>query len=260
MNAFPGVDYRVFLDMQFHLMATDPVFEGLGGLSAWILRYADDETIRWLGRLYRHYAIEGRRDMLSEALGLTYHLTHLRNPGFVHGLAGWEANPAPSGGIEPRVVKGFGVARGTMHPSSLCDRVVAFKRTESCANRLSQPLRELQPGALYTVKMYTADGDGLQGAASQNPTHAVDIEVDGAQMLPDRYVREEYDRAYGGRRETGLKTWFNYHVWTFRAMADTARLTVMDAPSEHTAGQRRQHLLVSFIEVMRVAGDPAPGG
>ena len=255
MNSFPDVDFRVFLDMQFHLMATDPVFEGLGGLSAWILRSADDETIRWLGRLHRHYAIEGHREMLSAQLGLTYRLAHLENPGFVDGLTGWQVDAAAPGSVQAREIKGFGVARGTMHPSPACDRVVSLVRTGSRPNRLRQILRHLRPGARYTLKMYSADASGFDGEESRNPRHAVTIDIDGADVLRDRYVREEYDRVYGGRTPTGSRTWFNYHRWTFRARAESARLVISDAaPAEGTAAAE-QRLLLNFIEVQRVLDD-----
>ena len=112
MDCYPTVDFKVFLDMQFHTIANDPSFDGLGGLSAWILRYADDETIRWMSKVYRHYAIEGRRTLLSDKYGYAYELRHIENPDFGKGLEGWFVAPASEGSILTGKMKGFGVAGG----------------------------------------------------------------------------------------------------------------------------------------------------
>jgi len=252
MNSFPDVDFRVFLDMQVHLLATDPTCEGLGGLSAWILRSADDETIQWLGRLHRHYAIEGKREMLSEQLGLTYRLTHLKNPGFTDGLTDWDVESAMVDSVQARQIRGFGVARGTMHKSLACDRVVSLVRTGSRPNRLRQVLRHLRPGALYTLKAYSADSAGFDGKESHNQTHALTIDIDDADVLHDRYVRKEYNRVYGSKATADIHTWFNYHVWTFRARATSARLAISDKAPTGGRAPSEQRLLLNFIEVQRV--------
>ena len=44
-------------------MANHPVMSGLGGLEWWTSLQADEETVRFVGKLYRHYAIEGRTEM-----------------------------------------------------------------------------------------------------------------------------------------------------------------------------------------------------
>src|SRR5690606_32595714 len=56
-NIHTDVDQKVFLDMQWHTMATHPLYRGLGGIAPWTSGYASPEVIRWLGALYQHYAI-----------------------------------------------------------------------------------------------------------------------------------------------------------------------------------------------------------
>jgi len=64
-SIYPSVDFKYYLDMQCHLIANDPVFQGLAGLQTYTSGYADDETLRWSMRLFRHYFIEGNTEMLS---------------------------------------------------------------------------------------------------------------------------------------------------------------------------------------------------
>ena len=62
LNAEPGVDYKVYLDMQMHLLANDPVLFGLYGIQWYHNGYVDEEILRWSAKLFRHYGIEGRKD------------------------------------------------------------------------------------------------------------------------------------------------------------------------------------------------------
>jgi hypothetical protein len=61
----PGYDTRTYLDMQVRTIATDPAFAGVRGLGVFRSTYADEETVRWTARLYRHYAIEGHTEPLG---------------------------------------------------------------------------------------------------------------------------------------------------------------------------------------------------
>jgi len=92
----PQVDYKVFLDMQYRHLATSPECFGLWGVMIYKATYAEEEALRWAGRLFRHYCIEGNTDLLSERYGFTYNLRHIRNADFNEGPAGWQLAP-PSG-------------------------------------------------------------------------------------------------------------------------------------------------------------------
>ena len=257
MDCYPNADFRVFLDLQYHEIANNPVFTDLGGLSAWILRSADDEIIRWMGLLNRHYAIEGKRSLLSAEYGLTYHLNHVRNPAFQAGFDGWMIHPAGPGSMSVIQAKGFGIARGTMCKSPVGDAVVLLRRNGPKANRLSQTLRHLVPGALYSIQLYTADANGWKTGKSRNRIHALRVSVEDAELLPGRYEREVYDRPYGGGNRA-KRTWFNLHRWEFRPARESARLTIQDGPAGDAIDQA---LMLNFVQVQRCipdAGDRLP--
>ncbi|KKK60225.1 hypothetical protein LCGC14_3026490, partial [marine sediment metagenome] len=72
LNVNPAVDFKVWLDMQYNYLANAPECSGLYGVMIYHASLADEETVRWAGRLFRHYCIEGKRTMLSDELGFKY--------------------------------------------------------------------------------------------------------------------------------------------------------------------------------------------
>ena len=105
LNVNPAVDFKVYLDMQMRFLALEPAYRGLGGIQMYHSGYADEETVRWAGRLYRHYCIEGKRKLLSEELGFKYQLDHIRNPDFAEGANHWEIQPAEPAAWRPGSIR-----------------------------------------------------------------------------------------------------------------------------------------------------------
>jgi len=60
LNKQPNVDYHVWMDQQMNVVANHPVMSGMAGLEWWTSILADEETVRFVGKLYRHYAIEAK--------------------------------------------------------------------------------------------------------------------------------------------------------------------------------------------------------
>ena len=48
------------MDQQMNAVANDPALAHIAGLNWWTSLLADEETVRFVGKLYRHYAIEGK--------------------------------------------------------------------------------------------------------------------------------------------------------------------------------------------------------
>ncbi|MGH7967614.1 MAG: hypothetical protein ACREIC_02690, partial [Limisphaerales bacterium] len=72
-NKQPNVDYHVWMDQQVHAVANDPALQHIAGLNWWTSLLADEETVRFVGKLYRHYAIEGKTNLLTtDPLFLTH--------------------------------------------------------------------------------------------------------------------------------------------------------------------------------------------
>ena len=226
LNLDPGVNYAVYLDMQFNFIANDPAFSGVYGIMCYHPAYTDEETLRWSAKLFRHYCIEGRTDMLSPD---PYILPHIQNPDFADGATGWTLSPAEDGSMEVRNWEGYG-RRQTRYPGYTFhgytpavkgqgDSFLWTKRSAERPNIFSQGIRHLKPGRLYSLKMFT-------GARSPKQKLQVGIRIDSAALVPYKSFQEMYVRDILG---------VTYHFLVFRARSETATLIVSDWVSDDPA-------------------------
>jgi len=246
-NVCPTVDFKVHLDMQLHALATAPRLFGLYGVQPYRSNYTDEETLRWMGKLLRHYCIEGRTERLWKD---PYLLAHIEDPDFEEGLAHWQALPAEEGGITARTVKGYGLLQGRYLGGTRGDTVAILKRSAKGPNVLSQKIRNLVPGRVYSVKMITADYDDLMQRRSRKATNAVAIRIDGAEVLEGSF-QYTYRNAMGPSCFRGKsRFWMNYHYLRFRAKGDTARLVISDWKDEkNPGGPVGQETMLNDIEI-----------
>lgn len=228
LNLDPGVDYHVFLDMQFHLLATDPAFKGLYGLMEYMAAYADEESLQYAHRLFRHYCIEGRTERMNRD---PYILPHLKNPDFAAGLEHWHAVPAETDAIQPGSMEKFSWLEGRYPPTEKGNTYCRMKRSDSGPNKVSQDVRALQPGRLYSVKVISANLDAL----GRNKATTLGIEVSDGEVIPSLSFQCVYPSCYS--HETDIYTrehpaYFSFHRLVFRAQAPEAVLTISDRQSE----------------------------
>jgi hypothetical protein len=245
-DLFPDVDYKVFLDMEFHTLATHPVFRDLAGIAPYSCDMADREIIRWLGALYRHYGIEGHTDRLAERYGYPYKLDHLLNPGFEKGMEGLEVEAA-----EPESV-GIGQVqdRPDLRPATYCvgpqgERYLWMQRSGRAPNRVRQQIRNLRPGEYYAYKLYVADLGDV--AAVIEAPHAVSIRVRGGQIIEEESERNVV-RSYSA--DGGKPLYFSLFFMAFRAEGATAELEITDwAEEKNPSGPVGQRLYLDFNQV-----------
>ena len=253
LNANPQVDYKVWMDMQFQHLATDPAFVGLGGLMEYTSGYADEETVRWAAKLFRHYGIEGKRELLSKEHGYRYQLDHIVNADFTDGTEGWTVAPAAEGSIATRSVKGFGWLEGRYPPTQQGDTVLWMKRSAAKPNRVAQEVKGLKPGKLYSLKLFTADYRDLQDGKSAEQKHAVTIRLDGVELLPEKCFQHVFPECYShdlGPFNRDHRFYMNYHVRVFRAKSGKAMLAISDwAGTTDPGGTVGQELILNFAEL-----------
>lgn len=232
----PAVDFKYFLDMQVNLIANSPEFIGLATTGYWGTYYGDEELVRWSFLLMRHYAVEGRREMLSAQYGFTYRPGFLVNGDFADGLAGWEAAPAAVGAIRPHTIPGYGKnSQGRWGGGSAGDTVCVLARAPDRPNRLSQTARGLVPGKAYCLQFVTGDLKDITEKRFNPRLYGIEAELTGAEVLPGRgYVH--IDRRNSGRyQHNDNVAKINLHRVIFRAAADTVTVTFHDekaAPGE----------------------------
>lgn len=253
LNINPQVDYKVWMDLQFQHLATQPEFRGLYGLMEYTSGYADDETVRWAARLYRHYGIEGKTNLLSDELGFRYRLDHLENADFADGTSSWRVDAAEVGSVATNSFRGFGWLEGRYPRTSLGDTFLWTKRSAARPNRVSQEIKNLRPGKLYSLKLVTADHQELTQGKSAEQKHAVSIQLGRAKILAERSFQQpmanNYAHALGAFKDQN-KFWMNDHFVVFRAKGHSTKLTISDwADASHPGGPQGQEMIYNFLEV-----------
>ncbi len=253
INTSPAADFKVYMDMQFNIVANHPNYSGVYGIMEYTAAYADREYVRWASRLFRHYAIEGNTEMLSEKLGYRYELDHIRNPDFEAGTNGWQIAPAEPGSVTVGQYGGYGFLQGRYPKSIQGDTFLRMKRSEEAPNTFSQTILNLKPGRLYSLKMFTGDFNELAAGKSEKQAHAVTITIEYADFVAERcfqYVfanhpTHQIDKFHGKNRY-----WMNLHERVFKPRDETAELTVSDWSSDDKpGGPIGQDLMYNFIEV-----------
>jgi hypothetical protein len=250
-NADVQADFKVFKEMQFHQLATEPRFFGIPAIEEYVSHHSDEETIRWAARLYRHYALEGNRERLSAD---PYTLSHIQNGDFLNGTHGWTIEEAEPGTVDVKSFRGLGILQ---HRRSYGYKtVVPFlwtRRSAVQSNRYFQTIKGLEPGRLYSVKLITGDYHDLILGQSAEKVHALSIEIQGADPLTGPQFRFQHTgKSTGtvGAFNTEHPYWMNQHCQVFRALSVEAGVTVSDWMTPSTpGGPIGQELIHSHIEV-----------
>ena len=259
LNVHPSVDFRVWMDMQYCLIANDPMFFGLAGINEWTSGYADDEVLRWASRLYRHYAIEGHRDMLSPRHGLRFELTHVDNPDFDEGLQGWQVNAAADQSVQVREFAGYSYLQGRYPLTAQGDTFLWMKRRAQAPNAVSQTIKDLVPGRSYSLKMITGDYQDLMTGASAAKDHGVTVRIDNVALTAAKCFSQPYTPCtYEDRSafNAGNPFWNTYHYRVFRAKGPEAALTLSDWDSDNTCGGPvGREVILNYLEVEPYLGN-----
>ena len=254
INKQPNVDYHVWMDQQMNLVANHPGLADIGGLEWWTSSLADEETVRFVGKLYRHYTLEGKTDMLTRD---PLFLTHIQNADFEKGTEGWTLHPAQEGSIAARSFPRYGRIEGRFmglgrpaDPEHIGDTFLWMRRNEKGPNTFSQTIKDLQPGRLYSMKMFSCDYNDLVSPKAKKLEEASkfigSLILEGAEVDPKRSFTE----MYASNPEPKIPVWITYHWKVFKAQSTTARLIVSDWPSSEQPGVGfGQEQTFNFLEI-----------
>ena len=259
LNHHPSANYKVYMDMQFQALANDPVLFGTYGIMEYLSSYCDEENVRWAGRLYRHYGIEGKTERLCKD---PYINAHIKNPDFNQGKKDWDIVEAEPGSVSAKDHNGYSWMLGLYPRTRQGDNFLLTKRSAKGPNRFSQQISNLKPGRLYSLKMMTGDYQDLVNEKSRRDMHAVSIELENVDILPGKRNNFQfifpncYAHHLGKFDGTSHKYWMNYHWRVFRARDGTARIAVSDWQSDtKPGGPAGQELMFSFIEIQPYLAD-----
>jgi len=250
-NTCPNVNFKVFVDKQFYYLANHPAFKNLYGVTFFAAHYMDEEILRWFAKLIRHYMIEGNRQMLSTD---PYILTHLINPGFEEGQKGWDFSAASSGSIKviDAAEMQFKKSRGwNAIPEG--DKVLYTKRAKNRPNIVSQKIKNLTPGRLYSLKVYNTDFRNF----IEKKRVAVSIQLKGVDLLPDKCRDDVFTYDFPLTKKKGeIKVCWNGHYRVFRAKTDSGELILSDwIINDMAGGPPGQEIIWDFIELQPYFSD-----
>jgi hypothetical protein len=214
---------------------------------------ADEETVRFVGKLYRHYGIEGKREPLTRD---PLFLSHVENPDFEKGTDGWTLTPAEPSTIEQRSFPRYGRIEGRFmglgrpaDPEHIGDTFLWMKRSEKRPNVFSQTIKNLEPGRLYSMKMLTCDYNDLVHPQAKKQEEATGfigkVALEGVELDTKR----SFNEIYSSSPEPPIPVWITYHWKVFRAKDTTARLTVSDWADNKPSGPFGQEQTFNFIEI-----------
>jgi hypothetical protein len=207
-----------------------------------------------VGKLYRHYALEGKTEMLTRD---PLFLTHLQNADFEKGIEGWTLHPAEKGSITAKSFPRYGRIEGRYmglgrpaDPEHIGDTFLWMKRTEKGPNTFSQTIKDLEPGRLYSMKMFSCDYNDLANPKAKKQEEAIKftgfVDLDGVEVDAKRSFTE----MYSSNPEPKIPVWITYHWKVFRAKAATAKLTVSDWTGANDPGVAfGQEQTFNFLEI-----------
>jgi hypothetical protein len=254
INKQPDVDYHVWMDQQMNLAANHPVLANIAGLEWWTSTLADEETVRFVGKLYRHYAIDGKTNMLTKD---PLFLAHIQNADFEKGTNQWTLRPAEEGSVAVKSFPRYGRIEGRYmglgrpaDPEHIGDTFLWMKRSEKGPNIFSQGIRDLEPGRLYSMKMLSCDYNDLVNAKPRKLEEASkfigSVVLEGVEVDAKRSFAE----MYSSNPEPKIPVWITYHWKVFRAKSATAELIVSDWPVAQEPGViSRQEQIFNFLEI-----------
>lgn len=242
----PSVDWRVYMDLQMQVLATDPAFFGLWGVQWYLSSYADEEQVRLAAKLFRHYAIEGKTERFVKD---PYLLHHLHNPDFADGLNGWTVAAAEPGSIATGSLAGLSWLQGRYPPTRQGDTFLVMRRSAARPNVVSQQVRALQPGRLYTLRLFAADWKDL----GRRQELALSVALEGVKEVPEKSFVYVINSCYSHRQgefNAEHPAWFNFFFRVFRARSREGNLTICDwAQPGEAGGPVGQEIAVNFVQI-----------
>ena len=258
LDIHPDVDIKVYRDMQFRAMATAEPFDGLYGITGWTSGYADDETIRWTAKLYRHYGIEGNTEPLSDKFGFAYKTDHIYNGDFRHFWEGWDFPVLNEKSASVVANRDFSALQSRWNKTTCGDTALVMKRIAARPNEFSQPIRNLKPGHTYSVRLISGDYRHFLDGVSEEKRHGIAVTLDGVEIIPEKSFVSVH-RQHPTVKVRGFSRkhlyWWNTHRIVFRATEKEARLTISDWQDGKPLGPIGEEIAINFVQVQEYLDD-----
>jgi hypothetical protein len=124
-----------------------------------------------------------------------------------------------------------------------------MKRSAKGPNRFSQTIKDLKPGRLYSMKMFSCDYRDLVNPKAKTRDEATPflgtVVLEGVEVDP----KQSFTEMYASNPEQRIPVWITYHWKVFRAKGTTAQVIVSDWPNEKEASAFGQEQTFNFLEI-----------
>ena len=186
INIYPGTDIKYIMDYFFWKFANDPELKGIFAIGCYDINNCDEERVRWIGRLMRHYCVEGKTDLLSRKYGIVCNPGHLKDGDFEQGFDNWQSVPAEPGSLVPWYRKHYGPLKQLRQSEEggLGDHAARFICSARAPNKLSQKLTGLVPGKKYSLCFVTADEEDIIKPMAKKPPVFFDAKISDSKIIP----------------------------------------------------------------------------
>ena len=135
-------------------------------------------------------------------------------------------------------------------PEHIGDTFLWMKRSAKGPNTFSQTMKDLEPGRLYSMKMFSCDYNDLVNPRAKKLEEATrfigSVVLEGV----DVDARRSFNETYSSNPEPKIPVWITYHWKIFRAKGRTAKLIVSDWPSAQASNVVfGQEQAFNFLEI-----------
>ena len=211
---YPDIDYKVIIDMKMHAVANDPAFNGVGKVGFWGTYATDEEIARWSFRVMRHYAFEGKKNLLSAEYGFKLKPGFVKNPAFTDGLNGWNV----TGNVVKEYYRGYGKNSIKLHGSKGAgDDFALFTREKDSYATLSQTATGFEKGKKYLMYFYVGDYDDVVCNRQRIGALPLKVTLEGAKIQDKVH--------YIGNNTKSEHAYVNIHKIIFTAEDSKIKLT-----------------------------------
>ncbi len=212
---YPHIDYKYVLDMKMHAIANHPSFKGVGKVGFWGSYAADEEVVRWSFKLMRHYAFEGKKEMLSDKYGFTLIPGYLQNCDFTDGLRHWQS----TGDVSVDSFPGYGYKSIRLHGSEGAgDTFALLRRHPNQVAEVRQTATGLTKGKKYLLYFYVGDYDDVIQKRQRPGALPLDVTLTGAKILQKVHYTGNNTKAIDGA------AFVNIHKLIFEAESENVEL------------------------------------
>ena len=244
-DCWPDVDTKRFWDMYFHRLATSSAFEGLAGIGLYSISSGEEEDLRWASRLIRHYALEGRTEMLSDVYGFKYKPGYVVNGDFAEGASGWRVQQAEEGSVRFASVKGFASLQSRRTKEAGGDTACIFKRSSARPNVLRRKLTGLEAGKLYSLRFVAASVPEIASKNGEQRTWGITAQLVGAQDVTDSSPVSRWGES---KRSLGV---LNARLMVFRPDSSEVELVFSDWDEKgKMGGESGEEIAFNFVRVV----------